>query len=127
MRKKVAKKKKSRHYILKTLQALLYSIEGLVSAFKEERAFQLELLLLLFSLFSMFIVETSLFEKFSMIFISILVLIVELINSSIETTIDRISLEYNSLSKKAKDYGSAAVLMTITLWLLVHFYILILS
>ena len=127
MRKKVAKKKKNRHYILKTLQALLYSIEGLVSAFKEERAFQLELLLLLFSLFSMFIVETSLFEKFSMIFISILVLIVELINSSIETTIDRISLEYNSLSKKAKDYGSAAVLMTITLWLLVHFYILILS
>jgi len=120
-------KKKNKNYILKTLKALIYSSEGLASAIKEERAFQLELLLLLFSMFLMFIVETSLFEKFLMIFISLLILIVELINSSIEATVDRISLEYNNLSKKAKDYGSAAVFITIILWLFIHVYILILS
>ena len=45
----------------------------------------------------------------------ILVLIVELINSAVEAVVDRVSLERNPLSKNAKDYGSAAVLLTLVL------------
>ena len=75
----------------------------------------------------MFIIDTAIFEKFLMIFISLLVIIVELINSSIEAIVDRISLEHNDLSKKAKDYGSAAVFLTILIWVLLHSYVLIIN
>ena len=43
----------------------------------------------------------------------ILVLIVELINSAIEAIVDRVSLEYHDLSKRAKDLGSAAVMLSL--------------
>jgi len=45
----------------------------------------------------------------------ILVLIVELLNSSVEAAIDRISFSKHGLSRRAKDYGSAAVMLTIGL------------
>ena len=45
----------------------------------------------------------------------LLVLIVELLNSSVEAAIDRISLERHSLSKRAKDFGSAAVMLALIL------------
>jgi diacylglycerol kinase (ATP) len=55
----------------------------------------------------------------------LLVLVVELVNSAIEAAIDRISLEKHNLSKRAKDIGSAAVLVAlinvITTWVLVLF------
>jgi diacylglycerol kinase (ATP) len=43
----------------------------------------------------------------------VLILVVELINSAIEAVVDRVSLERNPLSKNAKDFGSAAVLLTL--------------
>ncbi|MDO8304464.1 diacylglycerol kinase, partial [Herminiimonas sp.] len=53
----------------------------------------------------------------------VLVLVVELINSAIEAVVDRVSLERNPLSKNAKDFGSAAVLLTLLLaaatWLVI--------
>jgi len=55
----------------------------------------------------------------------LLVLIVELINSAIETVVDRISPEYHPLSKRAKDFASAAVLLSLVnvpvVWVLVLF------
>jgi diacylglycerol kinase (ATP) len=57
----------------------------------------------------------SLLEKWLLIGVVALVLIVELINSAIEAAIDRISLERHPLAKQAKDYGSAAVLLTLFL------------
>jgi diacylglycerol kinase (ATP) len=62
-------------------------------------------------------------ERLLMIGVFVLVLIVELINSAIEAVVDRVSLERNSLSKNAKDFGSAAVLLTLmlagTTWLVI--------
>jgi diacylglycerol kinase (ATP) len=57
----------------------------------------------------------SAFEKLLMIAVLVLMLIVELLNSAIEAVVDRVSLERHALSKNAKDFGSAAVLLTFLL------------
>jgi diacylglycerol kinase (ATP) len=58
-----------------------------------------------------------------LIVVFVLVLIVELINSAIEAVVDRVSLERNPLSKNAKDFGSAAVLLSLMIaaatWLVI--------
>ena len=66
------------------------------------------------------ITEVSIIEIILMIVATSLVLIVELLNSSVEAAIDRISFEYHGLSKRAKDYGSAAVMISLFLWILIH-------
>ena len=96
---------------------------GLVYAFKEESAFRQELTL--FALFTpiALLMPTSLFEKAILVSSLVMVLVVELLNSSVEAAIDRISFEHHDLSKRAKDFGSAAVMLTllisILLWLAV--------
>ena len=101
------------------------SWSGLVFAIREESAFRQELLLVIFSIALILLIETTSFEKFLMVFTSLLILIVELLNSSVEAAVDRISYDYHGLSKRAKDYGSAAVLITILIWIIVHLYILL--
>ena len=101
------------------------SWSGLVFAIREESAFRQELLLVIFSVALILLIETTSFEKFLMVFTSLLILIVELLNSSVEAAVDRISYDYHGLSKRAKDYGSAAVLITILIWIIVHLYILL--
>jgi diacylglycerol kinase (ATP) len=96
---------------------------GLVYAFKEESAFRQELTL--FAIFTpiALLMPTSLFEKAILVSSLVMVLVVELLNSSVEAAIDRISFEHHDLSKRAKDFGSAAVMLTllisILLWLAV--------
>jgi len=62
-------------------------------------------------------------EKLLLIAVFVLVLVVELLNSAVEAVVDRVSLERNPLSKNAKDFGSAAVLLTLALaaatWLVI--------
>ena len=59
------------------------------------------------------ILPVSAYQKLMLIVVLLLILIVELINSAIEAVVDRVSLERHSLSKNAKDFGSAAVLLTL--------------
>ena len=108
----------------RVLCAFKNSWSGLVFAFREESAFRQELILVLLSFFMVILTETSINEKILMIFVSSLVLIVELLNSSIEAAIDRISFDYHGLSKRAKDFGSAAVMLSLLLWTLTHGLIL---
>ena len=82
------------------------------------------MLLVIISLSIILITEVSIIEIMLMIFVTSLVLIVELLNSSVEAAIDRISFAYHGLSKRAKDYGSAAVMFTLVLWVLIHGLIL---
>ena len=93
---------------------------GLVYAFLEESAFRQELTLGALLAPIAFFLPISLLEKAVLISSRILVLVVELLNSSVEAAIDRISFEHHDLSKRAKDFGSAAVmlalLMTLLLW-----------
>lgn len=61
------------------------------------------------------LVPVSPLEKLLLISVLVLVLIIELMNSSIEAIVDRVSLERHPLSKNAKDLGSAAVLLAVLL------------
>lgn len=105
--------------------ALIYSWQGLVSALRHEEAFRQEFLVfLVLTAFSFFLDVTAL-ERLLMISSVVLVMIVEILNSAIETTVDRVSTDKHKLSGRAKDYGSFAVLMSILIaaatWLTILF------
>jgi diacylglycerol kinase (ATP) len=86
---------------------------GIVYAFKEESAFRQELtLLILLTPIALFLPISPL-KKCALIISLILVLVVELLNSSVEAAIDRISFDHHDLSKRAKDFGSAAVMLAL--------------
>lgn len=90
-----------------------YSIEGLKAAYKNEDAFRQEVKLAIVLIpLAIYLGEGGM-ERAFMIASVLLVIIVELLNSSIEATVDRISLENHLLAKRAKDIGSAAVLLSL--------------
>jgi len=85
----------------------------MVYAFTEESAFRQELtLLILLTPIALFLPVSPL-EKVLLISALLMVLLVELLNSSVEAAIDRISFEHHDLSKRAKDFGSAAVMLAL--------------
>lgn len=93
--------------------AASHSVDGLRYAIKEESAFRQELLLGALMAPWVFYFSLALSERVLLLGSIALVWIVELINSGIEATVDRISFQNHSLSKRAKDYGSAAVLVAL--------------
>ncbi|MDD2914812.1 MAG: diacylglycerol kinase [Gallionella sp.] len=105
------------------LNAFRYSCDGIKEAYRNEDAFRQEVLLAVILLPLAFWLDTSPIGRALMIGSVLLLLIVELLNSAIEATVDRISLDDHRLAKRAKDIGSAAVLITIVnlviVWLLV--------
>jgi diacylglycerol kinase (ATP) len=107
------------------LNAFFYTLAGLRAAWHHEQAFRQEAWLALILLPLPFFLPTSGIGRALMIASVLLMLLVELINSAIEATIDRISLEKHPLSKRAKDMGSAAVMIAlinvIATWTLVLF------
>lgn len=86
---------------------------GLVYAFREESAFRQELTLLVLLTPIAFALPISLLEKSLLVSSLVMVLVIELLNSSVEAAIDRISFEHHDLSKRAKDFGSAAVMLAL--------------
>ena len=82
-------------------------------AFKEESAFRQELTLLALLTPIALWMPVSPVEKCILITSLLLVLVVELLNSSVEAAIDRISFDHHDLSKRAKDFGSAAVMLAL--------------
>ena len=99
--------------------AFLYSLAGLRAAFKDEPAFRQECLLACILFPAAFFITPDMFERSVLIGVWLLVMLVELLNSAIEATIDRISSEHHPLAKKAKDCASAAVLVAIVLAIVV--------
>jgi diacylglycerol kinase (ATP) len=94
-------------------QAGKNSWSGLVFAVREESAFRQELTLTACLIPLALLLPFHPVERLLLIGSVVLVLIVELLNSSIEAAIDRISFEHHGLSKRAKDYGSAAVMLAL--------------
>jgi len=86
---------------------------GLVYAFMEESAFRQELTLLALLTPIALVMPISYLEKALLVSALMLVLVVELLNSSVEAAIDRISFDHHDLSKRAKDFGSAAVMLAL--------------
>lgn len=95
------------------LNAFGYSCAGIREAYSNEDAFRQELLLAAIMLPLAFLLDVSHAGRALLIGSVLLLLIVELLNSAIEATVDRISLDDHRLAKRAKDIGSAAVLVTI--------------
>lgn len=92
--------------------ALFYSFDGLHAAWKNEHAFRQELMVVIPGSVMALFLPVSPLEKLLLIAVLVWIIIIELINSAIEAVVDRVSLERNPLSKIAKDFGSAAVLLT---------------
>ncbi len=86
---------------------------GLVYAFMEESAFRQELTLFALLTPVAIFLPINYLEKALLVSSLIMVLVVELLNSSVEAAIDRISFEHHDLSKRAKDFGSAAVMLAL--------------
>ena len=93
--------------------ALGYSLAGLQAAYRCEDAFRQEALLAALLLPLTFLLPVSGTQRALMIASLLLVLIVELLNSAVEAAVDRISLDNHRLAKRAKDIGSAAVLVAL--------------
>ena len=106
------------------LSAFKNSAYGLKNTFKNEESFRQELILtIILTPLAVFIGDNHI-ERIFLITSLILLLIVELINTSIEIVVDRVSYEKNELSKLAKDIGSAAVLIAFLNCFIVWFFIL---
>ena len=93
-----------------------YSVKGLRQAFKGEAAFRQECYLALATLPIMMILPLTRMDRTLIVCSTFLILIVELLNSAIEATVDRVGLEAHLLSGQAKDMGSAAVLLALLVW-----------
>ena len=93
--------------------ALGYSMAGLRAAYACEDAFRQEVLMALFLIPLAFVLPVGWLGRALMIGSVLCVLIVELLNSAVEAVVDRISLENHHLAKRAKDIGSAAVLIAL--------------
>lgn len=106
--------------------AFHYSLSGVKAAYKNEDAFRQESLLAALLIPLVFVLPGSGIGRALMVGSVLMVLVVELLNSAIEAAIDRISLDHHRLSKRAKDIGSAAVLLSlcnvIATWTLVLFF-----
>ena len=105
--------------------AFFYSLEGLRAALKHEDAFRQEVSLAALMIPASFFLTADNIGRALMIGSVLIVLIVELINSAIEATVDRISLEHHLLAKRAKDLSSAAVLLSLLLVLAVWGFVLL--
>jgi diacylglycerol kinase (ATP) len=109
--------------VQRVINATRYSFEGLAAAARHEDAFRQELIL------AAVLVPLGLWagndgvERALLVGSVLMVLVVELINSAVEATVDRVSLEDHRLAKRAKDLGSAAVMVSLAtvgaVWLLV--------
>jgi diacylglycerol kinase (ATP) len=104
-------------------RAFGYSVAGFRSAVRHEAAFRQEVVLVLvLAPIGLWLGQTGV-ERALLLGSLLLVLIVELSNSAVEAVVDRVGEEYHPLSGRAKDLGSAAVFLAITLavvvWLLV--------
>jgi diacylglycerol kinase (ATP) len=99
--------------IKRILNACVFSYYGFKATWQHEAAFRQEVLLFLVTTpFGLWLGETTI-EKLLLVGSMILVLLVELLNSAVEAVVDRVGLEHHELSGRAKDIGSAAVMLSL--------------
>lgn len=104
---------KGQRGLVRLVRALGYSRDGLAAAWLHEDAFRQEAVLAVLMVPLALWLPVGLVEKILLVGVIALVLIVELLNTAVEAAIDRHGPEINPLAKRAKDYGSAAVLLAL--------------
>ena len=103
---------KPSYHLLKNTK---YAIDGLFHVVKTESSFRLELIMSIFIIIVIICIDTSITNKMILLVTGIMVLIIELVNSSIENVVDLVTKEFMPLAKAAKDIGSTAVMFCIIL------------
>lgn len=111
--------------LTRVIKAAGYSAKGLKAAFRHEAAIRQELAILVLAIILVCVFDLSVVERILMLGAVVLVFIVELINSAIEAVVDRIGVEHHELSGRAKDIGSAAVMVALFFAGFTWLYILI--
>lgn len=106
-------KPKSKKGLARVVSAFRYSIQGIVSCFRNEEAFRQEVVLFIILLALIAVIPVSGVMKVLLFLVNSLVLIVELLNSAVEAVVDKVSPDYSELAGRAKDMGSAAVLLSL--------------
>lgn len=96
--------------------AAVYSYRGICAALRHEAAFRQESFLAVGAVMLALWLDVTSVERVILISVTILVMIVELLNSALEAVVDRIGTEHHELSGRAKDMGSGAVLISLILW-----------
>ncbi len=107
--------KGTRRGLARLLDALHFSAAGFRAAWRNEEAFRQETLLCVLMIPAALWLGTSALERAVLIASCLIVLITELLNTAVEATVDRVGRERHELSGQAKDLGSAAVLLSLTL------------
>ncbi|MEX2322129.1 MAG: diacylglycerol kinase [Saccharospirillum sp.] len=101
------------------VNATRYSWQGLRSAVKHEEAFRQETIALIVGVPAALWIGTTVWQSALLIAALLLIMVVEMINSALEALVDRVSTDFHELSGRTKDMGSAAVLLTIFIAVLV--------
>lgn len=122
---KNASELKGKTGIKRLMNATKYSYQGFRGAWQTEEAFRQEAVLALILIPVAVILPVTMMEKLLLIAAVFMVLIVEILNSAIEAVVDRFGGEIHPLSGKAKDLGSAAVLLALILCVIVWAAILL--
>lgn len=110
--------------ITRIINAAGYSWLGFKAAYKNEAAFRQELWLAIILIPAGIYLGETLLDKAILISSVLFVLIVELLNSAIESIVDRIGNEHHELSGRAKDMGSTAVFLSITITIIIWLAVL---
>ena len=111
--------------LTRLVNAFGYSIAGTLAAFKHEDAFRQEVVLaVVLTPVALYFGETAIHQAL-MISSLLFIIVVELLNSSIEATVDRISVKHHKLAKRAKDIGSAAVFFSLINAAVIWFLLLV--
>ena len=114
---------KGKQGLTRLINAFGYSRDGIAAAWKNEAAFREEVLLAAFAIPLAFYLGKTGVERALLVGSILFVLIVEILNSAVEAVVDKASPEKHELAKRAKDMGSAAVLLSLlnaaTIWLCV--------
>jgi diacylglycerol kinase (ATP) len=101
--------------LTRLIEATGHSLRGIKACWKHEAAFRLDVLLCLILSALSFFVAVSTTQWLALIAPLFLLLIVELLNSAVEATVDRIGREHHEMSGRAKDSSSAAVMLCLIL------------
>ena len=94
----------------------VYAVAGIRAALVNEAAFRQEALLALVFVPLACLLDVAPVERVLLVGVTLLVLVVELLNSAVEAVVDRIGPELHELSGRAKDMGSGGVLVALVLW-----------
>lgn len=121
--KDIYPKERRPHPIRRVMRATVFSLQGLRQAWKYEQAIRQEMMIFIVMVPLALWLDVTPVERLMMLGSWSLVIIVELLNSAVEATVDRIGIEHHKLSGRAKDIGSAAVfcsiLLAVSTWLVI--------